>query len=202
MFKGAKEKPKRRCFTIHQILLIRHGQTDANLHHIVQGQSDTSLNETGRRQAKKVAMELKEYKANLIISSDLKRAKETAYIISKECKIPIIFDERLREMNLGMWEGKSFEEVMNQPSSEIWEKTPSKWKIEGSETLKEVQERMVSAIQEFSEKYGDIIVVSHGIAISTFVIYVKGISLDSMWDYLPDNTSVKKVRVDFLKEIT
>ncbi len=147
-------------------------------------------------------MELKRYKANLIISSDLKRAKETACIISKECKIPIALDERLREMKLGLWEGKSFEEVMKQPSSEIWEKTPSKWKIEGSETLKEVQERMVSAIQEFSEKYGDIIVVSHGIAISTFIIYVKGISLDSMWNYLPDNTSVKKVKVDFLREIT
>jgi len=181
--------------------LIRHGQTDANLHHIIQGQNNTPLNETGKKQAKKVAKELKASKANLIISSDLKRAKETAYIISKECKISVVLDKRLREMKLGLWEGISFEEAARHSSFEIWERKPSKWKIEGSETLEEVQKRMVDAVQEFSEKYGNIIVVSHGISISTFVIYVKGISLDKMWEYLPDNASVTKVSIDFSEEI-
>jgi broad specificity phosphatase PhoE len=188
-------------FDISKIFLVRHGQTDANFYHVVQGQRDTPLNQTGRKQAKDVSKKLKDVNANVVVSSDLKRAKETAEIISRTCGIPLILDKRLREMNLGSWEGKSFEEVMKEPSAEIWSKNPSQWKTDNSETLKEVQERMVDAIYEFASKYNNLIIVSHGIAISTFVIYSKGISLDKMWDYLPDNTSVVEIDIDFSKEL-
>ncbi|WP_051962928.1 histidine phosphatase family protein [Mesoaciditoga lauensis] len=184
-------------FDISKIFLVRHGQTDANLYHIVQGQRDTPLNQNGRKQAIEVSKRLKNVKADIVISSDLKRAKETAEIISRECDLPLILDKRLREMKLGIWEGKSFEEVMKEPSAQIWSKTPSKWKTEGSETLKDVQERMIDAISEFSRRYDNLIIVSHGIAISTVVAYFKDLSLDSMWEYLPDNTSVIEMDVNF-----
>ncbi len=185
---------------VSKIFLVRHGQTDANLHHIVQGQKDTPLNETGEMQAEKVAEKLKNRKTDLIISSDLKRAKQTAKTISQICGVRLVLDKRLREMNLGIWEGKSFEYVENDPSAKIWRQKPSEWKIEGSETVMEVQSRMIEVISEFSEKYENLVVVSHGIAISTFLIYSKDLSLDSMWEYLPDNTSTIEVKVDFSVE--
>ena len=181
---------------ISKIFLVRHGQTDANLNHVVQGQSDTPLNENGIRQAKDVASKLKNVNAEVVISSDLKRARQTAEIISRTCGLPLILDERLREMKLGLWEGKTFEDVMKDPAAVIWSEKPSQWKINGSETLEEVQKRMVAAISEFSKRYETFIVVSHGIAISTFVIFVKKLSLDSMWNYLPDNTAVMEIEMN------
>ncbi len=182
-----------RCFKISRIYLVRHGQTDANLHHIVQGQTDTPLNASGIIQAKQVAEKLKKVSPEFVLSSDLKRAKQTAEIIAKACQSPIKFDSRLREMKLGNWEGKTFEEVESDPSMKIWNETPSKWKKDGAETLQEVQERMVDAIYQFAELYNTLIVVSHGIAISSFVLYTKTLPLDLMWKYLPDNTSMIEV---------
>ncbi len=182
-----------RCFEISKIYLVRHGQTDANLHHIVQGQTDTPLNAIGMAQAKQVAKKLRVLQSEFVISSDLKRAKQTAEIIAKICQIPIGFDSRLREMRLGVWEGKTFEDLERDPSVKIWNETPSRWKMDGAETLEEVQKRMVNAIYKFAKLYNTLIVVSHGIAISSFVLYTKILPLDLMWEYLPDNASVVKV---------
>ena len=183
----------RRCFRISKVYLVRHGQTDANLHRVIQGQTDTSLNASGIIQAKQVAEKLKNVHPEFVISSDLKRAKQTAKIIAAICKIPVEFDSRLREMKLGNWEGKTFEEVENDPSIKVWSETPSKWKADSAETLKEVQKRMVNVIYQFSELYNTLIVVSHGIAISSFLLYTKALSLDLMWKCLPDNASMIEV---------
>ncbi len=148
---------------------------------------------SGIVQARQVAEKLKKVRPEFVLSSDLKRARQTAEIIAKACQSPIGFDLRLREMKLGIWEGKTFEEVESDPSMKIWDKTPSKWKIDGAETLQEVQERMVNVIYRFAELYNNLIVVSHGIAISSFVLYTKALPLDLMWKYLPDNTSVIEV---------
>lgn len=182
-----------RCSEISKIYLVRHGQTDANLYHIIQGQTDTSLNASGIVQAKQVAEKLKKVHSEFVISSDLKRAKQTARIIATICQIPVKFDSRLREMKLGNWEGKTFKEVENDPSMKLWSETPSRWKVDGAETLEEVQKRMVKVIYQFAELYNTLIVVSHGIAISSFVLYTKTLPLDLMWKYLPDNTSVAEV---------
>ena len=71
------------------IYFVRHGETDFNLFNISQGQLDTSLNETGIKQAKTIAKKLKDKNFDVIFCSSLKRARQTLYEIKQyhHCKI-------------------------------------------------------------------------------------------------------------------
>ena len=89
-----------------EILLTRHGKTEWNALGKVQGKADIKLNEEGIKQAKETSKLLQDEKIDLIISSPLIRAIETARIIAKERNIPIITDESLSERDFGEYEGK------------------------------------------------------------------------------------------------
>ena len=89
------------------IYLLRHGQTDWNLERRIQGHLDIPLNETGKKEALVCLEKLSSLDIDKIISSDLIRAKETAQIINEKLHLPIHFDSRLREVNLGNLQGRS-----------------------------------------------------------------------------------------------
>ena len=91
------------------LLLVRHGETDWNREGRWQGHSDTHLNETGREQARRVAAELDG--VDVIYSSDLARAHETAEIIAGDLGLPVRVDARLRERSFGAWEGLTAEQI-------------------------------------------------------------------------------------------
>src|SRR5690606_39621881 len=86
-------------------ILLRHGQTEWNAADRMQGQIDTDLTELGRRQAKEAARELVSRNAIAIVSSDLRRAHETALAFADHTDVPITVDPRLRETHLGEWQG-------------------------------------------------------------------------------------------------
>lgn len=173
------------------IYLTRHGQTDLNLSGIIQGQSlDVPLNEEGIEQAKHVGALLKGRGIEKIFSSDLIRAYQTSEIIGDILNVEIETDKRLREMNYSEWEGNFLEELLKTPEGKIWLESPSKWKIENSETVKDVQIRIVAAIKEYVQKFDHLLIVSHGITISAFLLYVNGLSLDKIKEHIPKNTEV------------
>jgi broad specificity phosphatase PhoE len=91
------------------LLLVRHGETDWNRDGRWQGQSDTPLNEVGRQQAVRVAEELDGI--DVVYSSDLARARETAEIVAERLGLDVELDERLRERSFGAWEGKTGPEI-------------------------------------------------------------------------------------------
>ena len=96
-----------------EIVLARHGQTDSNKNRLFQGHSNTPLNETGKKQAQDLAQKLKKESFDLIISSDLKRAVETAEILAKELNVPLEQKiDLLRERNAGDLEEKSIEKFL------------------------------------------------------------------------------------------
>ena len=110
-----------------QILLTRHGQTEWNVLKKVQGKVDIELNATGIKQAEETALKLKNTAIDIIISSPLKRARQTAEIINKETNLPIIIDERISERDFGEFEGKnrnefSFEDFWSYKKAENYEK--------------------------------------------------------------------------------
>lgn len=90
-----------------KIYLIRHGQTILNVEHKIAGQIETELTELGKQQALDLAQKLKndEVVFDAILCSDLKRAKDTALIITSIIKAPIIYDVNLREFSNGIYEG-------------------------------------------------------------------------------------------------
>ena len=88
-----------------QLILIRHGQTQWNREGRWQGQADPPLNALGRRQARRAALDLRGARLDHLYSSDLRRALETAHIIGADLGLAVIPDPRLREINLGRWQG-------------------------------------------------------------------------------------------------
>ena len=141
------------------ILLVRHGETDWNLHRRVQGQSDTPLNETGREQARALAQELAGEALDAAYSSDLVRAHETARIVAAEQGLEVTAIRDLRERHFGTWEGLT--------DQEIFARFPQAAKGGSwgdAETKEEMAQRVLDALQRIAAAHpgGHVLVVSHG----------------------------------------
>ena len=93
------------------LILARHGETDWNRDGIWQGHSDPPLNDLGRRQAAELAERLADVEIDALYSSDLRRAYETAEIVSRAKGLDITADPELREMDVGSWSGLTSEEI-------------------------------------------------------------------------------------------
>lgn len=149
-----------------EIVLIRHGITDWNAERRAQGQSDIPLNEIGRKQAHALANRLTSEKWDLIFSSDLSRAKETAEILAETLNLEVQTDRRLREMHKGETEGTTLEERINKWGSQ-WEQLSL-----GVEEDDSITKRGTSFVTETMTKFPTkkILVVSHGALIGNTIL--------------------------------
>jgi broad specificity phosphatase PhoE len=147
--------------------LIRHGETDWNVEQRCQGFSDIELNATGRRQAEAAAKHLSRTKVEAIYSSTLKRAHETAQIIARYHDARVQATDALRELNQGEFEGLALTELVANHADflERWFREPADLKVPGGESLRDVQNRAWSALEEIVEKHsdGDVVVVGHNL---------------------------------------
>jgi broad specificity phosphatase PhoE len=90
---------------------VRHGETEWNERRIIQGHTNSSLNETGREQARALAESLRELGFDHIVTSDLDRAKETAFIIGEVLELRPESDVLLRERSFGEYEGRPTDDL-------------------------------------------------------------------------------------------
>lgn|SRR3989344_2569468 len=149
------------------LYIVRHGETNENLNHIIQGQTNSVLNETGKLQAKNIAQELRNIKFDNIFSSDLLRTKETAEIIALERRLAVQTTKALRERRWGRLEGKStkliyaIEELKKTLAKEDRLKYKPFPDIENDE---EIASRMFTYLREIAVAYQGktILIVSHG----------------------------------------
>ncbi len=96
---------------VRRLILLRHGQTEYNATSRMQGQLDTDLSDLGRRQALTVSHTVADFDPIAIVSSDLRRAYDTATAIGDRAGLPVEIDPRLRETHLGQWQGLTHSEV-------------------------------------------------------------------------------------------
>jgi broad specificity phosphatase PhoE len=108
---------------ITTVYIFRHGETDWNLQRRLQGMTDIPLNDTGREQALGLARNLKKLGIEIILTSDLVRAAETARMAAVWTRAPIVVDPGLRETNLGIAEGLPIDDV----KSTLGEKDLERW---------------------------------------------------------------------------
>ncbi|MEM9951998.1 MAG: histidine phosphatase family protein [Chloroflexota bacterium] len=97
--------------TVKRVVLIRPGETDWNKIGRWQGIVAVPLNIHGIEQAKRLAKFVRNIALDVIYSSDVRRAKDTASVLSEYTSVPIIYDKRLRERHLGLWQGLSMNEM-------------------------------------------------------------------------------------------
>lgn len=162
----------------NKYFLLRHGQALSNVENIIScwpEQKEFPLTEKGREQIKESANKLSDKHIDMIFSSDLLRTKQTAEIAAEKLGLEIKYDERLREYNVGEYNGKSIFEYVKIFNSQL-ERFHQKAK-EG-EDYNDVKERIKSFLiekeNEFSNK--NILVVSHQIPIIIFLGVVHDLS--------------------------
>jgi broad specificity phosphatase PhoE len=170
------------------LLLVRHGETDWNREGRWQGQSDTPLNEVGRKQAARLAAELDG--VDVVYSSDLARARETADILAARLGLPVRVDRRLRERSFGRWEGKTGPEIEAEFATEH-----ARW-VAGvgagaadAEPPAEFAGRVRAFVQEVLERHPDetVLVVAHGGSIRVIHALAQGL------DHFRDRRSIPGV---------
>jgi len=88
-----------------RLILARHGQTAWNAEGRFQGQADPPLDATGLAQAERLAAEVLALRLDVLVSSDLLRARQTAMVVSRACGLEVELDRDLREIDLGLWQG-------------------------------------------------------------------------------------------------
>lgn len=171
-----------------KIFVTRHGQTDWNVLEKIQGQTDIELNETGKKQAEEAGELIKNEKIDLIITSSLKRAKETAQIINKNFNVTIIEDKRLMERCFGKSEGLRKSEIkilkQNNPEiDEVWNYNKN-INYNGMETMHDFCGRIYEFLNEITQKYKDknILIVTHGGVSVPIICFFKKYSLENLVD--------------------
>jgi broad specificity phosphatase PhoE len=142
--------------TAVRLVLVRHGEVDANRRFLYLGHRDDPLNETGRRQAAALATGLSGWPVSLIVSSPLDRARATAESLAAAHDVPIETDQRLIELDFGRWEGRARQEVAaSSPEErrilECWEADPA-IPVPGGESLREVRDRAVGLADDLARE--------------------------------------------------
>jgi probable phosphoglycerate mutase len=164
---------------VTRIHLIRHGETEWNRELRWQGHSDPPLNERGRDQARGLAVALAHTPFTAVYSSDLRRASETAEIVAASHGLPVRLDSRLREIDVGSWEGFTLAELEARFPEAVarWQQTGEHgW--EHGESHDNMFTRAREAVAAIAARHEDeeIIVVSHGGPIRALKALAAGIA--------------------------
>ena len=151
-----------------KIYLIRHGETEQNNQKIAQGWMDTILNSSGLEQAELLGKYFSDIHLDEIFTSDLKRAVQTALPISKIKQLSLIPSPQLRERNLGIFEGKTWDVIKTEfkhlyDKFEDIENGPD-WKENEGESVNDLTKRINSFFTKLKETHKDktIAIVTHG----------------------------------------
>ena len=180
----------------NEYLILRHGETiyqikKKNMTYPWPEKSPIKLTKRGQKQIREIAKKLKKEKINLIYSSDVFRTRQTAKIVAKELGLKVIFDKRLRDINLGIYQ--------NRPKKEFYQDFPNlkerfSKKPKGGESWSECKKRILNFLKDIDKKYKDktILIVSHGDPLWLLEGIVKGMTNQELLDEI----FVKKNYID------
>jgi probable phosphoglycerate mutase len=178
---------------IRRLVLLRHGQTEYNAGSRMQGQLDTDLSELGRAQAVAAAEVLAKRQPLIIVSSDLRRAYDTAVALGDRTGVEVDVDTRLRETHLGDWQGLTHTEVdALAPGARLAWRDDARWAPHGGESRVDVAERSMPLVADLvgsqiewgaEESDRPVVLVAHGGLIAALTAALLGIPVDN-WPIL------------------
>ena len=181
-----------------EIYLIRHGETYWNEHRLLQGRSDIELNENGRTLAGETGMTLDQVDFNIIYSSPLIRAYETACLVRGHRSTQIIRDDRLMEISFGDYEGKDSRELFKNTDDpfhhfferpELYHPAPNGESFEA--LCNRTKEFMQQVIEPLASSCKRVMIVGHGAMNKSIEYYMLGRELKDYWEHgLQANCSV------------
>ena len=185
-----------------KLIIVRHGQSMANLNGTFAGQVDVPLSPLGHRQAEELKEYLtKEYKIDMVYSSALSRACDTVSPTAAALGLSVIRDEGLKEINGGKWEGLTHEEIARKFPEDfaVWRENIGLSRCTGGESMRELQERSIAATARIAaENDGRTVLIgTHAGFLRAMICYWRGIPLGEMKNtaWVP-NASVTEVEYD------
>lgn len=184
-----------------KFLMIRHGQSEANLTKRFAGHWDSPATELGLKQAQLAAEYVAaNYRVDAVYSSDLKRAAAVGNAVAALTGIPMHPDQQLREIHAGLWEGASFEDLTEAfPSYAVWRNDIGNAKCDEGESVAQLQQRIVGRLEAIAKDHPNqtVVIATHATPIRVTQCYAEGRSLNEMKD-LPwvSNASVTEIDYD------
>ncbi|GAA5078661.1 putative phosphoglycerate mutase [Thermocatellispora tengchongensis] len=164
-----------------RVVCWRHGRTTWNVEHRFQGHTDIPLDEVGIAQAQRAASLLAALRPSMIVSSDLRRAADTAGMLARITGLPVTTDKDLRERGGGEWEGLTRDQI-----AERWPREYAAWEAPGGEDVSDVADRVSGAIRRWAAELdpdGLLVVASHGAAIRLGIARTLGLP-ENLWSAL------------------
>ena len=176
------------------LILIRHGETLWNTQLRMQGSLDSDLTPKGETQIKALGEWMKEVPFDYLYCSDTPRAHKTAEAIRKFTGHNLNLDERLREKNLGVFEGLTSEEARERypETFQQFKTAGASYVIDQGESTQQLLERSLDAIEEIRDRHPQkvAVAVTHGGVVRVLMKHVLGIPLDAPTQFLISNTGI------------
>jgi len=179
--------------------IIRHGKTDWNVRHKIQGRTDVPLNDEGREQAMRAKEEYRDVHFDVCYCSPLRRARETAEILLQGRDVPIYTDDRLKEMGFGVFEGvENCYEIPDCPLN-VFFQHPEDYKNPpgGAESMEDLFARTGQFLREVVDpalrEGKDVLVVGHGAMNSSIICQVKNLPIAEFWSQGIENCKLKEL---------
>ena len=183
-----------------RLLLIRHGSTLDNEQQRYSGQADVLLSPLGEGQVALLGQQLSHEAIDLIVTSDLQRARATGAAIGHYHQAPVYEDPAIREISLGAWEGLAFTELREcDPEAYYgWQNKPLDVRPPGGETIIQLRDRVVRALQFWYSGHAEDTVVwaSHGGVIRVLLCHLLNTDLNSWGQFKRENASITEVRLN------
>ena len=182
---------------MHDILLIRHGQTDWNVQKRIMGALPIELNSKGVDQARQLADYLRLHPIARLYSSPHKRALQTSELIVEGRSLEIIPEASLREIEHGEWVGKTFSEIRSLPNYLPYYQHPEHIMGTTGESLKQVQERAIQFVESVRRQEGGCyVMVSHADLIKCVLLHYLRMPLTDLTKFRIDNASISYLHFD------
>jgi len=178
--------------------LLRHGE------HVLRGQvlagrtPGVGLSVRGRAEIAAVAERLAEERIAALCSSPLQRTRETSEILAERLDLPIEYREDVIELDFGEWTGLTFDAVRADERWKLWSTCRSIATVPGGESMRQVQERVVTALFELRQAHpnGTVVVVSHGDVIRAALLFALGMPLDFYSRIEVGLASISTIQID------
>jgi broad specificity phosphatase PhoE len=177
-----------------RVYLVRHGTTEWNKEEIFRGRADCKLNETGQAEARALAGYFRDIPVEVIYSSPLSRAVETAQAIASAKGLRVFSDPAFLDMDFGAWQGLPLSEVKEKYPElyRRWRERPQEVTFSGGESLAQVRVRawegLTRVVRENAEK--TVLIISHRVINKVLICAVLGLDDSHFWQIQQDTTAV------------
>jgi len=183
---------------VTHLLAIRHGETEWNSESRFQGHLNSVLNQEGKAQADALGIRLAREPFDLLLSSDLGRALQTASAVARRTGHEILIEPRLRERNMGIFQGLTPAEVQSRYPDDYarFRTNDPDYVIPDGESLRQLFERCVACFSELARRHAGmtLAVVTHGGMLAMLYRHATAMPLAAPRDFPLHNTGVNRLR--------